>query len=246
MNKYIDLRNTLSYNEQMHTMEFSRPMKILVIEDEKETREFLHIGLQEEGYVVDVCGDGEQGSAKARTNAYDCVILDQRLPKKDGFTVCQEMRDEHINTPIIILSVNSEIPQKVELLNNGADDYLSKPFSFSELLARINALLRRSAPMREVRLIAGDLELDRDRQLLLRDKKEIYLTKKEFTLLEYLMQNKGRVVSRSKILEHVWEADANPFSNTIEAHILRLRKKVEAGKRKIIRNVPGRGYKIEV
>ncbi|MES2436635.1 MAG: response regulator transcription factor [Patescibacteria group bacterium] len=221
-------------------------MRILLIEDDVNIQEFLKAALESEGYIVDAVSDGEKGSYVARTNEYDTIILDLALPKKDGHTVCTEIRASGKTTPIIMLTVLSDIQEKVRLLNSGADDYLIKPFSFKELLARIRALLRRPLHIEADILKVADLTIDTARQKVLRNSKEIYLTRKEFSLLEYLMRHRGNVVSRGMIMEHVWNADSDPFSNTIEAHILNIRKKVDTHKTcKLIHTLPGRGYKIE-
>ena len=221
-------------------------MRILIVEDEKEISEFLKFSLEAEFLSVDVAEDGEKGSFMGRTTDYDLIILDNVLPKKAGIEICKEIRASGKNMPIIMLSVKSDTATKVELLNAGADDYLIKPFSLEELLARIRALLRRPKKIESELLEADDLALDTKGCSVRRGKKDIYLTRKEFMLLEYLVRNKGIVLSRGMILEHVWDMDADPFSNTIESHILSLRRKVDtAGKRKLIQTVPGRGYKIE-
>lgn len=222
-------------------------MRILVIEDEKEISDFLKANLESDCFAVDVASDGEKGSFLARTNPYDLIILDYMLPKKNGNEVCKEIREQKNKTPILMLSVKTEVEDKVSLLNGGADDYLAKPFAYSELLARVRALLRRPNTLHDDTLSFDDLELDIPRQSVRRGGHEIYLTRKEFMLLEYLMRNQGIVLSRAMIMEHVWDMNADPFSNTIETHILSLRKKLHTPKRhKIIRTLPGRGYKIEV
>ncbi len=222
-------------------------MRLLIIEDDTETRDFLKNGLQAEGFVVDTAEDGEKGSYIARTNDYDLIILDNILPKKEGHLVCKEIRETKKHSRIILLSVKSEIPHKIDLLNGGADDYLTKPFSFLELLARIRAVLRRPKAIEEDILLIDDLTLDRNKQIATRGKQEIYLTKKEFLLLEYLMKHKSNFLSRGSIMENVWDIDSDPFSNTIETHIMNLRKKIDSGKKKkLIHTVPGRGYKIDV
>lgn len=220
-------------------------MKILIVDDDKQISSFLKEALQEECFEVDVASDGERGSFLGRTNEYDLIILDYALPKKDGRSVCQELRSDGQNMPILMLSVQSSPMTKAELLNTGADDYLSKPFSYEELLARVKALLRRSHEIRSEILTAGDLVLDCQSQTVKRGGDEIELTQKEYMLLEYLMKNKNSVISRAKILEHVWDMNADMFSNTIEAHISNLRKKIDpSGKENLIRSVSGRGYKI--
>jgi len=221
-----------------------KAMRILLIEDDADISAFLKKGLEEESFIVDVISDGEKGSYVARTDSYDLIILDNILPKKDGFQICQEIRLAGITKPILILSAKTETPLKVGLLNLGADDYLTKPFVFQELVARIRALLRRPPLIKPSILEVGDIILDPSTQRVTKGRKEIYLTRKEFVLLEYLMENKTKVLSRGMILEHVWNRESDPFSNTIEAHILNLRKKVDTGKIRYIQTVPGRGYKI--
>ncbi len=166
------------------------------------------------------------------------------LPRKNGLEICSELRQEKTEVPILLLSVKSEINDKTTLLNAGADDYVCKPFSFTELLARIRAVTRRQAHIKPKVLSSGDLTLDSAACEVRRGTKEIYLTRKEFALLELLLQHKGTVVSRGTILEHVWDAEGDPFSKTIETHILNLRKKIETAKQKYIISVSGRGYKI--
>ena len=220
-------------------------MKILVVEDEKEILEFLRKSLEAECYVVDTAEDGEKGSFMARTNEYDLIILDNTMPTKIGQEVCKDVRKDGKNVPILILSVRSETTTKVDLLNAGADDYLTKPFSLDELLARIKALTRRPAKIEDEVLQVEDLVLDAGRHLVKRGEIDIGLTRKEFVLLKYLMKNQGTVLSRSMIMEHVWDMNADPFSNTIESHIVSLRKKVDLeGKKKLIHTINGRGYKM--
>lgn len=221
-------------------------MKILIVEDEQKIADFIQKGLRDEYYVVDHAGDGERGSYLARLHDYDLIILDNMLPKKDGITVCREIRDHGKTTPILVLSVKTETSQKVDLLNAGADDYLMKPFSFEELLARIRALLRRPAHIHQDVYTLDTLTLDVKKHKVMRGDTDIRLTKKEFMLLHYLLQNKGVVLSRGMIMEHVWDMNADPFSNTIESHVLSLRKKINlSGHRKLITTISGRGYKIE-
>jgi DNA-binding response OmpR family regulator len=222
-------------------------MRLLIVEDEKEIKDFLKVSLEAEFYIVDTAADGEEGSFLARSNDYDLIILDNILPKKTGAEVCYDIRKEGINTPILILSIQSETTNIVDLLNKGADDYLTKPFSFDELLARIKALLRRPQEIQKDIVEIGNLVIDCKKHKVKIEGKDVYLTKKEYMLLEYLLRNKGMVVSRGKILEHVWDMNADPFSNTIESHILSLRKKIDNDQcKKLIHTVPGRGYKIEI
>lgn len=219
-------------------------MRILVVEDDPETATFLKSALERESFAVDAVHDGEKGSYLARTNDYDLIVLDNILPGKSGPEVCRDIRECGKRTPIIVLSVESETSRKVTLLQSGADDYLAKPYSFEELLARIHAILRRPRTMTEPAVHIGPITLDSARQQVWRNKTEVYLTRKEFSLLEYLMRNSGKVVSRSMIMEHVWDIESDPFSNTVEVHISNLRKKLYHGDKDSIRNVPGRGYKI--
>jgi DNA-binding response OmpR family regulator len=221
-------------------------MRILIVEDEQAILNFLKKSLESECFAVDTTMDGEKGSFLARTNDYDLIILDNMLPKKEGVQVCKEIREAKKTVPIIMLSVKSEVSTKVDLLNAGADDYLTKPFSLEELLARMRALLRRPKPMESEILKIEDLVLEPKKQTAKRGNKEVYLTRKEFILLEYLMKNQGIVLSRGMIMEHVWDMNVDPFSNTIESHILSLRKKIDVGaKEKLIHTVPGRGYKMD-
>ena len=222
-------------------------MRILIVEDEKEIRSFIKKSLEAECFVVDAAEDGEKGSYLARTNDYDLVVLDNIMPKKNGLQVCEEIRNDKKNVPILILSVKSETTTKVDLLNAGADDYLTKPFSLDELLARIKALLRRPKQIKDDILEIDDLVLDANKHIVQRGKEKIYLTRKEFILLQYLMKSPGVVFSRSMIMEHVWDMSVDPFSNTIESHILSLRKKIDVkGKKKLIYTVSGRGYKMDL
>lgn len=219
-------------------------MKVLIIEDDSSIRNVLRMSLEAECFAVDEAEDGDFGSYLARTNDYDIVILDNVLPKKLGRQVCKDIREAGKTMPVLLLSMKSDVLEKISLLDSGADDYMTKPFSFEELLARMRALIRRPTRLEESILYIRNIALNRDRHEVEKDGKAISLTKKEFGLLELLMQHKEKVVSRGQILEHVWDINADPFSNTIEAHILNLRRKLEDEKRDLIRNIPGRGYKI--
>jgi len=221
-------------------------MRLLLIDDDIHIRETLSDRLSRESYAVDVASDGEKGSFLARTNSYDLIILDNIIPKKNGLEVCKEIRQAGKIVPILIISVKGNSDEKADFLDAGADDYITKPFSFKELCSRIRAHLRRPYEIKNSILTLGDISLDRDKQKVTKKGKEIYLTRKEFLLFECLMKKKGDVISRGTIMENVWNDEGDPFSNTIEAHILNLRKKIERGKsRKIIKTVPGRGYKID-
>ncbi|HEY5220952.1 MAG TPA: response regulator transcription factor [Candidatus Paceibacterota bacterium] len=218
-------------------------MRILVVEDEEETAATLKRKLEAECYAVDIERDGERGFYKARTNDYDLILLDKGLPGKDGYEICSGLREYKIATPVLILSVAAEIEDKVSLLECGADDYLTKPYAFSELAARVKALLRRPAQVEGKILTVGDLSLDRETYSFTFHKRTENLTSKEFALLEYLMKNAGRVASRGMIMEHVWDESGDQFSKSIETHIMNLRKKIDPRNKDIfIRNVPGRGF----
>jgi DNA-binding response OmpR family regulator len=222
-------------------------MRVLVIEDEEGIARFLKAGLESEYFAVDIAEDGDKGSYLGKINEYDIIILDNMLPKKNGAEVCREIRESGKNTPIILLSARGEMGIKVELLNKGADDYMTKPFSLEELLARMRALLRRPQYVSSELLTIDDLTMDTKSHAVKRGDKEIYLTRKEFMLLEYLLKHRDSVVSRGKILEHVWDMNADPFSNTIESHILNIRKKISSkGKKDLIHTVPGVGYKLSL
>lgn len=221
-------------------------MRALIVEDEDNIARLLKAGLESEYFVVDSAEDGERGSFLARTNDYDIIILDNMLPKKSGTAVCEEIRHSGKTTPILVLSAISDMSTKISLLNTGADDYITKPFSFEELLARVRALLRRPSTFSKDTLEVGTIILDTHSHTVHKNKKEIYLTKKEFMLLELLLRRKGSAVSRSSIIEHVWDMHVDPLSNTVESHILNIRKKIDPkGASSYIQTVPGVGYKIE-
>ncbi len=221
-------------------------MRILLIEDDTDTQEFLARRLKEKGFVVDIAQTGTRGIYYAKTNEYDLIILDYGLPEKNGFAVCEEIRRSGKHMPIIMISVSDAARYKVRGLTVGADDYLAKPFQFEELLARIAAIMRRPSQLASTVHTIDDLCLDAEKQTVTRANTPIYLTKKEFSLLEYLLKHSGTVVTRGMMMEHIWDIALDPFSNTIETHILNLRRKVETpGKTKLIHSIPGRGYKID-
>jgi DNA-binding response OmpR family regulator len=222
-------------------------MKILIVEDEKEILDYLKKGLSSQAFVVDTAQDGEQGLYLAQKGNYDLMVLDNMMPKKSGIEVCESLRAEGNNIPIIILSVKADTDMKVKMLNAGADDYLTKPFSLEELLARIKALLRRPKKLVGDILNIDNLSLDLKKRKAERGGKDIYLRKKEFLLLEYFLKNPGTVLSRSMIMDHVWDTNVDIFSNTVEAHIRSIRKKIEfKGQKKLIHNISGWGYKIDL
>lgn len=221
-------------------------MKILIIEDDRNTADMIRLGLTSEGYIVEVAGDGSEGLFLAKSFACDLVILDYSLPKRNGIEVCQELRRTGISTPVLFLSVEDDTDMKASALDSGADDYMTKPFTFKELFARIRALTRRPREIAKQTMELGDLVIDMEKKLAYRAGSLIPLTRKEYNLLEFMVRNSGSVLSRALLIEHVWSADSNPFSNTVEAHIRNLRKKINAKHRPdLISNIPGRGYIIQ-
>jgi heavy metal response regulator len=221
-------------------------MRLLIVEDDKKVGAFLERGLKEENYAVDVCRNGADALYLAQIYPYDVIILDIMLPGKDGFSVCRELRDSGVLTPIIMLTAKDTLDDKVQGLTVGADDYLTKPFSFEELLARIRALLRRSQDYKTKALRVGDLEMDPVRRLVTRGGQKIALTGKEYALLEYLMRNQGRVLSQSMIIEHVWDMDYEGASNIVNVYINHLRRKIDKDHPvKLIKTVRGHGYQID-
>ncbi|MGB8657534.1 MAG: response regulator transcription factor [Candidatus Zixiibacteriota bacterium] len=218
-------------------------MRILVIEDEKKLAGFIRKGLVEQSYSVDVAYDGLKGSVLACQNDYDLIILDIVLPKQNGWTTCRKIRTGGITTPILMLTALGETDDKVKGLDSGADDYLTKPFEFAELLARVRAILRRKYSQPETTLRVDGLTLDPARHLIERDGKVIKVSAKEFALLEYLMHNQGKVMTRTQISEHVWDIDFDRSSNVIDVYIKSLRQKVDKGfSERLIHTVIGIGY----
>ena len=218
-------------------------MKILVIEDEKKVANFLKKGLKEEQYVVDVAYDGLDGEHMATTNDYDLILLDIMLPGKNGIEILKTLRLRQINIPVIMLTAKEMVEDKLEGFNAGCDDYISKPFSFEELLVRIRAVLRRGSGALSNVLTFADLTLDLITHKVIRDGREIELTAKEYTLLEYLVRNPNRVLTRTMIAEHVWDYNYDSFTNVIDVYINYLRNKVDRGfASKLIHTVRGVGY----
>lgn len=220
-------------------------MKILIIEDDKEISEALKEGLEDESYAVDTCFDGEEGYHTAMAEEYDLIILDVMLPSMNGFEVCQKLRAEKNTTPILMLTARGQSQDVVKGLDYGADDYLAKPFNFDVLLAHMRAILRRPTQKLEEVLRVADLVLDPSTKSVSRAGDEIKLTSKEYAVLEYLMRNEGKVLSKEKIISNVWDFDADVLPNNVELFIMFLRKKIDKlYKQKLIQTVPGFGYKI--
>ncbi|OGC50060.1 DNA-binding response regulator [candidate division WWE3 bacterium RIFCSPHIGHO2_01_FULL_40_23] len=220
-------------------------MRVLIIEDEKDLAKNIKRGLQEEGLAVDTALDGEEGKFMAETEPYDLVILDLMLPKLDGITLCGGLRKKGIKIPILMLTAKTELENKVEGLNLGADDYLTKPFAFSELKARIFALLRRGNATELPVLKVDNLRLDPQKHEAYRAGDTLKLTPKEFSILEFLLRNKDKVVTRTMITEHVWDYNFESLSNLVDVLIGTLRKKVDKkGQKKLIHTVYGIGFKI--
>ena len=221
----------------------SAAMRILVVEDEARLAAFISKGLSELSFAVDTAGDGPSGLHHARSTPYDLIILDIMLPGLDGFSVCREIRRLNLNVPILMLSARGVVEDRVQGLDSGADDYLTKPFAFSELSARVRALLRRQKPSELLTLALGDVTLDPVKRLVHRGPRRIDLTQKEFALLEYLMRNAGQVLTRTMIAEHVWDFTWDRLTNVIDVYINHLRRKLEeGGEPRLIHAVRGVGY----
>lgn len=223
-------------------------MRMLVIEDEHRIAAAIKKGLEQESYAVDTAFNGTDGFDLASSEEYDVIILDLMLPGMDGLTICKELRKIHIHTPILILTAKGQVQDKVEGLDAGADDYLTKPFSFEELLARIRALIRRPKTAINSFLAVGSLKLDPKSYLVTRSGKEIHLSGKEFSLLEYLMRQASTIVSKDQIIAHVWNYEADILPNTIEVYIRNLRNKVDkpfSKEKPLIHTARGFGYKIQ-
>lgn len=215
------------------------------MEDDEDIVSTLLPTLKADNYTVDATGNGEHGYFLACTNSYDLIILDYNLPGLNGREIIKKLRYEGLSLPILMLTVHSELNDKIDLLTLGADDYISKPFALSELLTRIKVILRRPKSWQGHTLKINDLELDPDKFLVTRGGRRIALSSKEFALLEYLLKHQGLILSRQDIMEHVWDENADPFSNTIEVHIRNLRRKLETEEQKLIFTVSNRGYKID-
>jgi DNA-binding response OmpR family regulator len=221
-------------------------MRILVVEDEPRMANVIAKGLREQSYAVDVALDGDEGLYQSSVNDYDLVVLDVLLPERDGFEVCRELRTRGNTTPILMLTARAAVDDRLTGFDAGADDYLTKPFSFRELLARIRALLRRDSHLRPESFEIDDLIIDSASHRVSRANREVQLTAKEYALLGHLARRAGRLVSRSEIAAHVWDDSFDPFSNTIEVYINRLRKKIDdSHPTKLLHTRRGEGYILE-
>jgi two-component system OmpR family response regulator len=221
-------------------------VRVLIVEDEVKMARALRRGLEQEGYAVDTAGDGEEGVFQGTENPYDVIVLDVMLPGLDGFEVCRRLREAGRWTPVLMLTARDGVADRIAGLDVGADDYLVKPFSFGELLARLRALLRRSPVERPSVLVVGDVVLDPATRTVTRAGQPVELSVREFGLLEFLMRRAGEVVSRSSILEHCWDVNYDGFSNVVDVYVRYLRKKLEQPfGRPLIRTVRGVGYALD-
>jgi len=220
-------------------------MKLLVVEDNKELNEALKQGLSSRGYTIDIAQDGAYGLELALVNEYDAIILDLNLPKKDGIEVGKKIRDARIKTPIIALTARDTLKEKLKGFESGFDDYLTKPFEFEELVARVEAMIRRSKPNDNIILKVGSIKLNPKKREVRSGTRKVSLTKIEFNILEYLLRNKGIVIKNVELIEHVWGEDSDLIDPPIRSHIKNLRKKIGDKNLEIIITIPGVGYKIE-
>jgi DNA-binding response OmpR family regulator len=222
---------------------YDEAMRVLLVEDDSRIARFVAKGLREQAYAVDVAANGEDALYQADINTYDLVILDVMIPGRDGFQVCRELRKSGKRMPILMLTARDAVEDRIAGLDHGADDYLTKPFEFRELLARLRALLRRSGELHQPKIVVADLVLDTAAQSVSRAGRGILVTAKEYALLEFLARNAGRVVGRAEIAEHVWDETFDPFSNLIEVYINRLRRKIDAGSvHPLVHTRRGAGY----
>ena len=220
-------------------------MRILVVDDDRRLSSVVKRGLEEETYAVDVAFDGEEGQYMAEVNPYDLIILDIMMPKKDGIQVSRELRSKHVNAPILMLTAKDTVQDKVMGLDAGADDYLVKPFAFSELLARVRALLRREGMGKSPEIVVGDVVLNTLTREVRRGSRTMELTNKEYAILEYLMRNPNLVLSRTMIEEHAWNCDFDSVSNLVDVYIRRLRDKLaDKSTKELIQTVRGAGYRL--
>lgn len=220
-------------------------MRVLLIEDDRKAAKLVAKGLQEEGFVVDVALTGEEGEEQAAVNEYDVIVLDWLLPGKDGIAVCRALRARDVSTPILMLTARDSLADRVSGLSTGADDYLTKPFGFAELVARIRALLRRSRLVRAAVLRVADLTLEPATRRVTRAGISLALTSKEYAILEVLMRSPGEIVSRTRLVEHVWDEASEVIDNLVDAHVSHLRKKIDrGGSVPLIHTVRGFGYRL--
>ncbi len=221
-------------------------MRILIIEDNPDFQKFLKTRLEEKCFAVDTAGDGADAVRLAEENSYDLIVLEDSLPETSGHMLCREIRERGRHAPIILISATSTLEHKLESYMAGVDDFVPKPFYFEELLARIIAILRRPQARHASTLSFADLTLDMGSQAVRRGASSVYLTRKEFAMLELLMKHAGSVISKSELLEHVWDGGVDIFSRTIETHMFNLKRKVDrAGQCRLIHSVSGRGYKLD-
>ena len=221
-------------------------MRVLVVEDEKKTAAFVRKALQAEGFAADVCANGDDALAAARTTAFDAIVLDIMLPGRDGLSVLRQWRESGVRTPVLLLSARGAVNERVEGLNLGADDYLPKPFVIAELVARVRALGRRGGESKPAVLRLADLSLDTVTRRAQRGDRVFDLTAREFRLLEYLLRSPGRICGRMSIIEHVWDYDFDPGTNLVDVYIKRLREKIDDGfDAKLLHTVRGSGYVIK-
>jgi DNA-binding response OmpR family regulator len=224
-------------------MAYHARMRLLLVEDDPRITRFVAKGLREQSYAVDIAANGDDALYQAEINAYDLIVLDVMIPVRDGFAVCRELRKSGHRVPILMLTARDAVADRVTGLDAGADDYLTKPFEFRELLARLRALSRRSAEIRAPKLTVADLVLDTAAQTVTRGGNQIPVTTKEYALIEFLARNAGRVVGRAEIAEHVWDENFDPFSNLIEVYVNRLRRKIDAGSAQpLLHTRRGAGY----
>jgi len=221
-------------------------MRILVVEDEKKVASFIKKGLEEEHYAVDLAHDGVEGQYLAENNDYDLVVLDIMLPKKTGLEVLQSLRAADMDVPVLMLTAKDSVDDRVKGLDSGCDDYLTKPFAFDELLARIRALLRRGSKEKSAQLKVADMVIDLPTHKVTRDGQDIELTSKEYALLTYFVRNKGRILTRTNIAEHVWDYNFDSFTNVIDVYVNYLRNKIDKDfDKKLIHTVRGVGYTLK-
>ena len=224
---------------------YNVPMRILIIEDEHRLSNIIKKGLTENGFAVDQAFDGEEGQYLAESEQYDLIVLDIMLPKLDGIELCRQLRQKNLKIPVLMLTARSTTDDKVAGLDSGADDYMTKPFSFIELRSRVHALIRRSHQSASPTLTAADLELDPLKHIVKRGERVINLTPKEFAILELLLRHTGEVVSRTTIIEHVWDYNFDGMSNIVDVFVASLRKKIDSGtKAKLIHTIHGIGYRV--